>query len=179
MKVDYPGSILPFTKVQPGVFFAHFAGGGLGLAMKIQTAASPPAVAVLSFTDHVHPSIPSPVVLDTTQFDNRDVLVLKEATLRPRSDLNALVDGSPPQKDKSSGSLIMTEGSIYIRAVHQRFLVDVNMNTGETKSSTAHPGAMWVDDWEIVLPHAGADIVVCRRDKIATPVSAVARQASA
>ena len=164
MKVDYPGSIVSFKKVQPGTFFAHFAGGELGLAMKIHSAASPSSIAVLSFTECLHPTIPGPIVIDTTQFDNRDVLVLKDATLRPRSDLKALVDGSPPQNEKSSGSLILTEGSIHIRAFAQRFLWDINVTTGEAKNS--HPGAMWIDDWEIVLPQPGVDIVICRRDKL-------------
>ena len=170
MQVDYPGSIAPFTNVRSGAFFAHFVGGAFGLAMKIHMAASmaasPKNIAVLSFTDRLHPTIPSPVVLETTQFNNRDVLVLKDATLRPLNDLKAVLEGTPPQNDKFSGSLILTEGLIYMRAVHQRFILwDININTGEAKTSSAHPGSMWMDDWEIVLPRPRADIVICRRDK--------------
>jgi hypothetical protein len=165
MQVDYPGSMVPFKDAKAGAFFAHFAGDTLGWAMKIHNAAAPATIAVLSFSDRRHPKVPGPVVLDTTQFDNRDVLVFKDATLRPPRDLTALVDGSPPTQDKSIGSLILAAGSIYIRADRQRFLWDVNIATGEAKNAIAHPGSMWIDDWEIILPQPGDDIVLCRRDK--------------
>jgi hypothetical protein len=168
MQVDYPGSVVPFTKVPPGVVFAHFAGGALGLAMKIHNAASPATIAVLSFSDRIHPTIPAPTVVDTAQFDNRDVLMFKEARLRPSSDLKAIADSSPPHKDRSVGAVILIEGSVLIRAVHQRDLWDINLATGAAKTAITHAGSMWIDDWEIVLPQPGADIVLCRRDKLAS-----------
>jgi hypothetical protein len=169
MKVDYPGSIVPFKDAKAGAFFAHFAGGALGVAMKIQTSAMPPAIAVLSFSDSPHPTISPPSVLETTQFDNRDVLVFEGAVLRPNRDMKALADGSPPHRDQSVGAVILTEGSVLIRAFNQGGLWDINFATGAARTMTAHPGSMWIDDWEIVLPQPGADIVLCRREKPAAP----------
>jgi hypothetical protein len=168
MQVDYPGSIVPFPKVPRGAFFAHFAGGTLGLAMKIHLATVPPTNAVLSFSNRLQPTIPAPMVLDTARFDNRDVLVFTEARLRPSSDLKAIADGSPSLEERSVGTVILVGGSLLIRAVYRMNFWDINLATGDAEKATTHPGSMWIDDWEIVLLRPGGDMVLCRRDKPAT-----------
>jgi hypothetical protein len=169
MQMDYPGSIFPFAEVQSGTFFAHFAGGTLGLAMKIHIAATPETIAVLSFTQRLHPTIPAPTVLDTSVFDNREVLALKEVALRPDIKLEAIMDGSPPLKDQFVGAVILIKGSAYIRALYKTTLLDINLATGAARTAVTHPGSMWINDWEIVLAGRGAETVLCSRDKPATP----------
>jgi hypothetical protein len=37
----------------------------------------------------------------------------------------------------------------------------------QPKTRSPTPGSVWIDDWEIVLPRPGADIIICSRDKLA------------
>jgi hypothetical protein len=135
MRVDYPGAVVPFTEVQPGTLFAHFAGSELGWAMKIHSAASPQTTISVLLFERIHPTIPAPMIDNTNKFDNRDVLVFKEATLRPSRDLNAIMDSSPPTQHKFAGAVILTEGSAFIRAAHGNGLWDINLATGAARTA--------------------------------------------
>lgn len=167
MFVDSIGTLKPFADVKLGEFFLHFAGGECGLAMKVFNEASPTTVAVLAFTERPHPSMTGPCIILPPQFENRDVLVIPSAVVRPSyNGLTALNDGSPKRLD-DYGALIFSADTALVRAYVQHGSMDVNLRTGASKSARAHPGSMWVDDWEIVVPTVTGDLKIFERPQTA------------
>jgi hypothetical protein len=150
MLIDVPGVLTEFSKTGSGAFFIHFAGGDPALGMKVHNAAASDVIAVLSFGDRPHPSIKGPSIVGSSHFENRDVAVLRDAIVRPVYDLEALRDGSPRLDDH--GAIIFVAGTALIRAYNKSGPMDVDLASGAAQSARSHPGAMWVDRWEIILP---------------------------
>lgn len=163
MLIDVPGVLTPFTNAKSGDFFIHFAGGDPGLGMKVYNSASPTVIAVLSFGNRPHPSVKGPSIVDAVNFENRDVALLRDAFVRPIYELPALRDGSPRLDDY--GAIIFVGGTTLIRSYSGGGSRDVDLATGATLSARNHPGSMWVDHWEIILPRLSGPTKLLEREK--------------
>lgn len=163
MFIDVPGKLTSFSQVQSGEFFIHFAGGTAALGIKVHNAASPNVKAVLSFGDRPHPSVKGPSIIDTTHFDNRDVAVIRDAIVRPLYDLATLREGSPRLDDY--GAIVFVGGTALIRAFSKSGPTDIDLASGAAQSARSHPGSMWVDHWEIVLPRPSGQTKLLERER--------------
>jgi len=162
MLIDVPGVLTPFSKVQSGEFFIHFAGGTAALGMKVHNAASPNVIAVLSFGDRPHPLVKGPSIVDATHFDNRDVAVIRDAIVRPLYELAALHEGSPRRDDH--GAIVFVGGTALIRAYSRSGSMDIDLASGAGQSARSHPGSMWVDYWEIIMPRPSGPTKLLERE---------------
>jgi len=164
MIVDFPGVMTDFANVKAGEFFIYFEDGSAAFAMKIFDAISAEKkVAVLSFSTAVHASMTPPTVLEGFQFQNRAVCVVRDVIIRPPFQMKMLRSNSP-SLDRP-GPIIFAVGGTYIRAYERSGTVDVNLSTGATEQSRAHPGSMWLEDWEVVLPLPSGESLLCQRGK--------------
>ena len=165
MQLDLVGTLKPFPDVKPGEFFLHFAGGERGLGMRVYNESSPvSATGVLCFDIQPHPSVKGPSVLGPEQFVNRDVMVIPNAVVRPSYRSAMLNDGTPIRRD-DHGVLIFVADAAFVRAYAPHGAVDVNLRSGALKPFSAHPGSMWIDRWEIVIPTVSGDFQVFERQQ--------------
>lgn len=165
MIVDFPVAMTDFVNAPFGEFFVYFGDGDAELAMKIFDAVSPDKkAAVLSFTAPVHASMTPPTVIEATGFLNRSVGVVRDVVIRPPFEMNTLRTGSP-SVDRP-GPIIFGIDATYIRAYARNGCVDVDLGTGATEQSRAHPGSIWVEDWQIILVgKSEEEVVLCERGK--------------
>jgi hypothetical protein len=165
MLVDFPGVMTEFAKVKSGEFFIYFEDSQAALAMKIFDAVSPEKkVGVMSFSTAIHPSMTPPTVLDSGQlFQNRAVCVVRDVVIRPPFQMNKVRSNSP-SLDRP-GPIIFAIGATYIRPYDRRGTIDIDLATGATEESRAHPGSIWLDDWEIVWVGRFEEKILCERGK--------------
>jgi len=168
MVLDFPGVMTEFEKVEPGEFFIFFDEGRPAFAMKIYDASveqdsSQKKAGVLSFSLAMQSSMTRPTVLDVKRFRNRDVCVVSEVVIRPQFEISKLRDGSPPEQ--SPGPIMFASDGVFVRAWpdHGQKTIDVDLCTGGAGASFAHPGGLWVEDWEIVLIGRSGETVLCKR----------------
>jgi hypothetical protein len=164
MQIDFPGKMTPFTEVQPAELFVYFgAVDDPSFAMKIFDAvAAEKPVAVMCFSTPVHPSMTPPTILEASNFENRDVLVLQGAELRPTFEVGRLRRGLPSANQP--GPVIFAEGATFIRAWAKNSTVDVDLRSG-AGDVTRRQGGACVEDWKIVLKRASGELVLCERGK--------------
>jgi hypothetical protein len=168
MVVDFPGAMTEFAKVKPGEFFIYLEDGEAALAMKIFDASSPEKkAAVMSFSTAIHASMTPPTVLESN-FQNRAVCVVRDVVIRPPFQMNKLHSNSLSLE--RPGPVIFAVGATYIRAHDRRGTIDVDLATGATEQSRAHPGSIWLDNWEIVWVGRSAEKILCERGKPAAEV---------
>jgi hypothetical protein len=164
MRIDFPGRMTPFADVQPAELFVYFdSDDDPNFALKIVDAvAAERPVAVLCFSTPVHASMTPPTILHASNFENRDVLVLQGAQLRPIFEPAGLRRGLPSADQP--GPVIFAEDVAFIRAWANSGTVDVDLRSG-AGDVTRHQGGAWVDDWKVVLTTASGDLVLCERGK--------------
>jgi hypothetical protein len=111
MRVDFPGVMMPFSQVAAGDCLLFFTEGAQmpDVGMKVSVGGSD---AVLSFTTPVHPSMTPPTVL--YGFENKQLCVLRDATVRPKYDANGVWCGSP--SINRPGPIIFANRVTFIRA---------------------------------------------------------------
>jgi hypothetical protein len=155
MKIDFPGKMQPFTELNVGTFFIYFDGQTPAFGMKDSDNN------LLSFTYAIHPNKTPPTILARERFENRDVCVLENVVFRPIFKVEKLCDGPPPQGQP--GSIIIAGDGKFIRAWSGNQTQDVNITTGAVGASFAHPGGMWIADWQIVLLEGTRETILCER----------------
>lgn len=165
MLIDFPGLMTEFTQVKPGDVFIYFDDNyRSNIAMKIFDAVSAEeSEAVLSFSTAAYPSMTPPIVVGSQKLQNRDVCVLRDVVVRPRFDVAKLRGDSPPEQEP--GPVIVASDGVFIRAwlYGGQQTIEVDLATGAVGPSFAHPGSVWVDYWEVVLPGLSGERVLCER----------------
>ena len=167
MLIDFPGVMTDFSKVLPGEFFIYIEEGKTACGMKIFDAASQKLdpesqvkVGVLSFSAAAHLSMTPPTILET-QFQNRTVCVVRAVVIRLPFQANVLRSGSPSMD--RPGTVIIAVGGTFIRGYDRTGCKDVNLSSGAVEQSRAHPGSVWLDNWEIILPLESGAHRLCER----------------
>jgi hypothetical protein len=156
--------------VQPAEFFVDFAENQPAFFMKIFDGSVTPgdhAMAVLSFTYAARPSMTVPCVLPRHLFQNRDLLVLEKALLRPTFEIAKLRQGPAPSV--SPGPIIFANEGIFIRAWQGQSTLDADLQSGAAMAASDYKETIWVEDWKIVLLGEKDEIVLYERGKPASP----------
>jgi len=109
-----------------------------------------------------HSSMTPPTILEA-QLQNRTVCVVRAVVVRLPFQTNVLRSGSPSMDHP--GTVIIAIGGTFIRAYERTGCKDVNLSTGAVEQTRAHPGSVWLDDWEIILPLESGEHRLCERGK--------------
>jgi hypothetical protein len=160
MRLNLPGSILPFADVLPGSLFGYFPGGDFGLAMRVHVPNLAQAT-VLVFNKSRMPFLE---VTTSEKFSKRDVIVLKDPVLRPVGQLQDFRDSA--WVETHIGDVIAAQNdTAYFRTLVPTFgQVDVNLESGAGIIAKQHPGSVIIKKWQIVVPASPDDLTVFDHD---------------
>jgi hypothetical protein len=151
------GQMRAFSDLPLGGLFSTALQGEQIVGMKVVLASQQ---AVLAFTHSPHPEYQPPMIFEVGLFANRDVLWRETAVIRLPAD-PALINYDTSPSLHKPGAVIVTAQGTFIRAYHQSGLVDVNLENGACEPSRNHPGAIWLNGWQIVLLRTEDDVVLC------------------
>lgn len=90
----------------------------------------------MSFSTAGHASMTPPTILEG-QFQNRSVCVVRDVVIHPPFQMKNLRSSSPSLE--RPGPIIFAVGATYIRAYDRRGTIDVDLKTGASEQSRAHP----------------------------------------
>jgi hypothetical protein len=154
MLVEKPGTMESFTKVSGGRLFLTFLGEIRVFGVKIKTKTGLDAVLHLADGD--------PKIVQEDLFVNRDVFLLKDPKFQ-FPPLNEAKSGNPDHK--AFGSVIVSAEGTFVRASHSQGPFDVDLERAIAGQSRNHPGSIWFDSWEVILPRGTEPEVLFERHK--------------